>query len=177
MTKFYHGIAANFVGDAIIPLSQMATANPELYAEYRRKYEGRESVVERQIPLLDCGWADVVQLLPLHPSKLFNLQLELGLIEEIPDYNYFEIDSSNLDAAQAAVFFKTAPGDENTKVEWLRDVNIDDLQSIPEATRAYYASMRGTGEPVFNYQFVPHVLYRGQIDITNANRVNLRDLV
>ncbi len=132
-----------------------------------------EEILERKIPLLDCLWNDVVQLLPLHPLQLFELQKELGLITEIPDYKYYQIDVSALDPSQTVVYFKTAPGEENVTVKWLKDVQFEELQDIPEATRKYYESMVGTGEPVFNYQFVPHVVCRDTIDVSTARRMTL----
>ena len=173
MNFLYHGIPEMMHGDALVPLSTMHAKDPELHAKYLEKYKGREAIVERRVPLLDCSWSDVVQLLPLHPGQLFELQHKLGLKDEIPDYRYFKIDASRLDPNKTAVFFKTAPGDEHVTVKWLRDVDFDELQSIPPATIRYYESMIGTNEPVFNYQFVPHILYQGEIDIAGCDVISL----
>ena len=174
MTYFYHGIPEEMKGNSLIPLNEMMSVDPELRAKYLEKYKGREEILERKIPLLDCLWNDVVQLLPLHPRQLFELQKELGLITEIPDYKYYQIDTSTLNPSQTVVYFKTAPGEENVTVKWLEDVNLEELQGIPQATRKYYESMVGTGEPVFNYQFVPHVVYRGTVDVSSAQVIHLR---
>ena len=115
-----------------------------------------------------------MQLLPLHPRKLFELQQELGIVDELPDYRYFQIETSQLEPSKTVVYFKTAPGEENVTVKRLADVNLDDLQSVPPATVEYYKSMVGTGEPVFNYQFVPHIIYRGTIDVSSAKIVSLK---
>lgn len=173
MTFLYHGIPEDMKGDELITLSQMFAKDPVLHQKYLEKYKGREEILERRIPLLDCLWNDVVQLLPLHPRKLFELQLQLGLINEIPEYRYFQIDPTTLNIDDTVVYFKTAPGEENVTVKWLKDSNLDELQEIPEATIKYYESMVGTGEPVFNYQFVPHILYRGSVDISKSNTINL----
>ena len=175
MTYLYHGIPEDMKGNALIPLNQMMTVDAELRNKYLEKYKGREEILERKIPLLDCLWNDVVQLLPLHPKKLFALQKQLSIVDEIPDYRYFQIDSSKLDPSKTVVYFKTAPGEENVTVKWLSDVNFDELQDIPPATANYYKKMVGTGEPVFNYQFVPHVVYRGTIDVSDADIISLRD--
>lgn len=173
MAFLYHGKPEEMVGTSLIPLSKMIIERHDLYSKYLEKYKGREAVVERQIPLLECSWNDVVQLLPLHPLKLFELQQQLGLIDKIPDYQYFEIDPSKLDKNNTVVYFKSAPGDQFVTVKWLKDVDLDQLQGIPAETAAYYKSMVGTGEPVFNYQFVPHILYRGIIDISEARIIDL----
>ena len=173
MTHFYHGIPEDMKGDSLIPLNKMMSIDPELRAKYLEKYKGREEILERKIPLLDCLWNDVVQLLPLHPKKLFELQQQLGMVKEIPDYRYFQIEMSQLNPTKTVVYFKTAPGEENVTVKWLADVDLDDLQTVPPATVDYYKSMIGTGEPVFNYQFVPHVVYRGTIDVSSTQVINL----
>jgi hypothetical protein len=171
MTMVYHGIPEDMEGTKLVPLNVMFARRPDLYEKYLEKYKGREEILERRIPLLDCLWNDVVQLLPLHPRQLFELQQKLGLIEQVPDYHYNEIDASVLDSTRTVVYFKTAPGEENITVKWLKDVNVDELQEIPAATVEYYESMVNTGETVFNYQFVPHIVYMGDIDISSANTI------
>ncbi len=173
MSYFYHGIPEHMNGDSLIPLNEMMSVDPELRAKYLEKYIGREEILERKIPLLDCLWNDVVQLLPLHPRKLFELQQQLGIVEELPSYRYFQIETSQLDPHKTVVYFKTAPGEENVTVKWLSDVNLDDLQDVPPATVDYYKSMIGTGEPVFNYQFVPHIVYKGLIEVSGVEVVSL----
>ncbi len=175
MTYFYHGIPEEMKGSELIPLSKMLEVDADLRTKYLEKYKGREEILQRTIPLLDCLWNDVVQLLPLHPKQLFSRQQELGIVTEIPDYKYFQIDASKLDPAKTVVYFKTAPGEEGVTVKWLSDVNLDDIQDIPPATENYYKSMVDTGEPVFNYQFVPHIIYKGTIDVSAAKIISLRD--
>ena len=160
-------------GNTLLPLNDMQSSHPELYKLHRAKYEGREEVMKRQIPLLGCLWNDVVQFLPVHPSKVFELQVELGLIPEVPSYKFFEIEADCLDPDKTVVYFKTAPGEENTEVKWLRDVDFAQLQEIPQATVDYYKSLVGTGELPFNYQFIPHVLYQGSVDVSKAPIISL----
>lgn len=45
--------------------------------------------------------------------------MELTLVDKIPNYQHYEIDVSRLDPGKTAIFFKTAPGEENTTVRWL----------------------------------------------------------
>lgn len=168
MSYIYHGVPERMEGRELIPLNRMKDANPELYAAYAKKYEGREEVMERRIPLLDCLWNDVTQFLPLHPAKVFQLQKELGLIKAIPPIQFYEIDLQSLDSAKTVVYFKSAPGDENIEVKWLSNVDFKSLQDVPPATKAYYETLVGTGELPFNYQFVPHVLTMDIVDVSRA---------
>jgi hypothetical protein len=118
-------------------------------------------------------WNDVVQFLPTHPRKVFELQRDLGLIPKVPPYKFYEINTDSLDPDKLVIFFKTAPGEENTEVRWLHDVDLSSLQTVQKATLEYYKSLIGTGELPFNYQFIPHVLYKGTVDITNVNIITL----
>lgn len=173
MTYIYHGIQDDFDGDELIPLNLMREKRLDLYEKYREKYKDREDTIEATIPLLNCSWNDVVQLLPFNPVKLFELQLEYDLIEVVPNYKYFQIDTDLLDVNKAVVYFKTTPGVENVTIKWLKDVDLNSLHSVPAATRDYYKSMIGTGKPVFNYQFVPHIVYKGSIGISKAKSVDI----
>ncbi|HUP26402.1 MAG TPA: hypothetical protein VM124_02005 [Candidatus Limnocylindrales bacterium] len=175
MNFIYHGVPEQMIGTHLIPLNRMDATMAETRDKNLEKYEGREEILERKIPLLDCLWNDVIQFLPLHPQKVFELQQELGLIDNVSPYKFFEINLRNLDPHQTVVFFKTAPGEENTYIKWLKDVDFESLQIIPDATLAYYKSLIGTGELPFNYQFIPHIIYKGTLDISGSNVITLRD--
>jgi hypothetical protein len=169
MSVIYHGVPEHMEGRSLLPLNQMATSHPELHTQYLKKYEGREEIMQKKIPLLECLWNDVVQFLPLNPIKIFELQVELGFIPNVPSYQFYKIELSQLNSDKTVVYFKSAPGEENVTVKWLRDVDFAALQEIPEATVQYYESLIGSGELPFNYQFIPHILYMGELDIANSD--------
>jgi len=173
MTYIYHAVPERMEGDTLIPLNQMRTSHPGLYAQYLQKYKGREELLQRKVPLIGCLWNDVVQFLPLHPSKIFQLQQKLGLIDKIPPYKYFQIELASLDPKKTVVYFKNAPGEENALVKGLQSVDFAQLQEIPSATINYFTSLIDTGELPFNYQFVPHVLYKGAVDISKSSVITL----
>lgn len=174
MQSIYHGIPEQMIGDVLMPLNRMETAQPELYTKYMQKYAGREEILQKRIPLLDCLWNDVVQFLPINPQDIFEAQQELGIIKTIPSYKYFKIDPYTLDPAKTVVYFKTAPGEENVSVKWLKDVNLAAIQEVPKATLDYFQALIGTGELPFNYQFVPHILHKGSVDISAAAIITLK---
>lgn len=175
MNFIYHGVPEQMIGSKLIPLNQMQDDMSQVRDRYLKQYKGREEILERKVLLLDCLWNDVVQFLPLHPQKVFNLQKELALIPEVPPYRFYEMNLSLLDPNKTVVFLKSAPGEENTEVKWLKDVKLEALQEIPEATIAYYKTLIGTGELPFNYQFIPHILYMGTVDISGSNIITLAD--
>lgn len=173
MFYIYHNVPAEMIGTELLPLTEMSKVRPDLSDKYTEKYQGREEIMERHVPVLDCSWNEVVQFLPFHPSKAFGLQVEMGILPEMPHYKFFEIPLDLLDPAKTAVYFKTAPGEENAEVKMLQDVNFATIQDMPEATKDYYQTLVGTGELPFNYQFVPHVLYKGTLDVSSVKTITL----
>jgi len=111
--------------------------------------------------------------LPFHPRKIFELQVAMKLIPELPHYKFFEIDLSLLNPTRTVVFFKDKPGEENVVVKWLADVDFNAIQEIPQATIEYYKTLVGTGELPFNYQFVPHIVHMGNVDVSNSEIISL----
>ena len=71
------------------------------------------------------------------------------------------------------VFFKDAPGEENVKVKWLSSVDFESIQQVPPATIAYYKTLEGTGELPFNYQFIPHIMHMGNVDVVSAKVITI----
>jgi hypothetical protein len=71
------------------------------------------------------------------------------------------------------VFFKNRPGEENIIVKWIDDIDFEQIQEIPQATINYFKSMIGAGEPPLNFQFVPHIVHKGTVEISNSKIITL----
>ena len=173
MHYVYHGVPPELVGTKLFPLNMLEKEAPDVYDQQRSKYKGREEVSQRQIPELDCTWADVVQLLPLHPRKVFEAQREMNAISELPEYTYLKIPLSQLDPSRTFVYFKTAPGEKYSRILPIDQVDFDAIQEVPPSTLVYYYMSAQAQTPAFNYQFIPHVLYKGEIDISDTEIVNV----
>lgn len=151
----------------------MNTVNLKTQKTHQKKYAGRPEMLKKKIQLLDCLWNDVVQLLPLHPKKVFEQQKQFGLIPDVPPYKFYQIDPAQLDPKKTVIYFKTAAGEENSYTRWLSEVNLGTIQGLPPATIEYYRSLIGSGELPFNYQFIPHVMHQGKIDVSGAEIITL----
>ncbi len=170
MSYVYHSVPEKMIGHNLVPLNIMRQKHHELFTQYSKKYEGRQEILNRHIPLLDCFWSDVVQFSPVHPSKIFELQKSLGLIRKMPIYQYFEIDTKLFNPEKAVVYFKSDYGEENIKFMWLKDIDLSLISEVPQPTIDYYKTFIGTGKLPLNYQFIPHILYAGTID-TSASKI------
>ena len=156
MNYVYHGVPETMFGNELVPLNAMRGDMEDIAKLHRQKYDGRESVMQRRIPLLNCLWNDVVQFLPVDPEKVFSLQAALGLLREVPHYRFYKIDISTIALDNTVVY-----------------VDFSDLQTIPPATERYYRTLMGKDELPFNFQFIPHVLHQGSVDISQATVITL----
>lgn len=71
MTKnyLYHKVPPDFVGPILYPLNRLKQRLPDVYARQVKKYQGREAVLKRRIPHLNCLWNDVLHFSPVHPTQ------------------------------------------------------------------------------------------------------------
>ena len=67
----YHRKPVNMEGDTLYPLNSLRSKFPNLYDAQAKKYEGREELMQRKIPILNCLWNDVIHLAPVHPKHVF----------------------------------------------------------------------------------------------------------
>ena len=76
-----------------IPLNEMKECLPEIYALEAAKYQGREQVMEQNVPHLECLWNDVVFFSPLDPRIVFS-RLEKSGYQFYRDRYEFSTDST-----------------------------------------------------------------------------------
>ena len=50
----------------------MKDQHPAVYEEHVKKYKGRERLLRREIPLLNCLWNDVLHISPIHPQLVMD---------------------------------------------------------------------------------------------------------
>src|SRR5687767_13236025 len=90
MTKIYHRRPDDLFGQTLYPLNRLKDVAPEQYARQRAKYEGREALCDFRVPHLNCLWNDVLHFSPVHPAKLRELCVAVGLRWKEADW--FELD-------------------------------------------------------------------------------------
>lgn len=170
MAYLYHMVPREMVGTILYPLNTLKYTHPDLFSEYAKKYSGREQVLERRIPTLDCLWNDVLHFTALHPKKVMEELVKLGCTPM--HFECYQIDSFQLDPANTTVF------------TYLRDVKgqvlieddfapydpsaTDQWAYVPDATRTYFKESLEHGERPLMYHFVPHILYKGNLDVSDA---------
>jgi hypothetical protein len=173
----YHRVPEGLRGSVLYPLNQLKGIYPDLYLELRKRYATREDIASLRIPpLANCLWNDVLHLSPVHPMRL-NAALGAAGHELPSDWRrFFEIDANLLDPAAAVIYKLLTPF-------WSGQFNVvaasaligeeclpfdpellPEFGNVPLAAREYYASVPA-GSSVALFLGVPHVLYRGRIDL------------
>lgn len=166
----YHLAPKELVGTALLPLSQLQSDHREFYERYARKYEGREELLDDQVPGLDCRWQDVVFLTALTPDTIRRLHEAAGF--ELPELRWFQIDPETLELSRLVIYWyrhsqrerKYVPGNwQEFSVELLPE-----LHKVPDATHQHYADASKARTRPFAFFRTPHILHKGALDVTDC---------
>lgn len=170
MQYVYHLIPKNFVGNVLFPLNRLKDSLPETYLSQAAKYAGREKMLERQIPKLNCLWNDVLHCSSLNPRILFEHLESIGL-GSYSGTKWYKIPCSVLENVPVAIYRAPAEPRKNlTLVDG--DIELFNLMSWEEPSSLsvqaidYFAKCKSEKTTLFAFQFIPHVLIKAQIDVT-----------
>ena len=174
----YHRVPVNLRGSVLYPLNELKDVYPDLYVELRKSYATRQDIASLRLPQLGyCLWNDVLHFTAAHPSALKAAVESAGHV--LPDgwNRFFRIDTSLLHASSAAIYknslgplwsgkFDVDAASEQIGSDCLPfdPAALADFTEIPEATRRYYSSVP-PGAALLLFLNVPHVFYRGRIDL------------
>jgi len=172
-TWLYHKVPLQMMGDIIYPLNTLKDINPMLYRIGCEKYYGREAVMERRVPSLDCLWNDTVFLIATDPRAFDQAIHDAGLMSPRDfGYTYFKIDLATLDPTRLATFIQR----ENDELvfEPFDPTRMEEYANIPAIQYAYYQEKRKMARPYYLvHSLTTHVLYKGNIDIRKAEIITL----
>jgi hypothetical protein len=158
--SLYHLKPKNLQGDILYPLNTLKEKHPEAYDKAIAEYIGREDIPQKQIPLLNSTWGDVIHFSAVHPEEVKNALVEAGHTYYF-DTEHFEIDPRIIDPKNAIVYIENEKGDSFTPYD---PNELDKFSSLPQATKDHYKQMAEIGEKPFLYLGVPHILYKGTLD-------------
>jgi hypothetical protein len=176
MTSLYHMVPKKMSGTVLYPLNQLRGRMPEMYAEHVAKYAGREAVMEQHIPVLDCLWNDVLHFTAVDPEIICQALREAGRVDSI-HWKLYRVDPSRLDPSVAVVYRcahkkrEDALAPENFAP--FAAETLEEYAQLPEATRVYYHRMIEKGERPLLFHRVPHILYKGTLDMAEIPVVEI----
>lgn len=161
----YHILPKQMEGEILLPPSELPKA---LYTKEKAKYEGREDWFSRQIPKLHCTAEDVLQFSTLDPIKLFRLFKLLGL-EKVSPKTILRFPIQAFQDREIVLFSYGKELDYDYQL--IQPEDYQETTSIPPDTVSYYLSCLESGESPLIFEFVPHLLLKGSLDINQATKI------
>ncbi|MEI6850699.1 MAG: hypothetical protein WCK26_01900 [Candidatus Saccharibacteria bacterium] len=170
MRYVYHRVPENMIGDVLYPMNRLSDVDEKIYNLYKSGYDGREHLLKREIPYIDCLWNDVIHCCPVHPQRIIDALRKAG-VKKIPKSRYFEINiERDLDINDAVIFYRNSEKFGDIRFEKAIGADWNKVDIIPQLTLDYYQEVAKTEEPLFLYQGIPHFLYKGEIK-TNGLKI------
>lgn len=158
-------------GNTLFPLNVLKNTHPETYAKAYSKYEGRERVTEQVIPTLNCLWNDVLHFSAVLPAEIKQALVDAGMPAS-RELTFYQINPNLLDPQSTTIYlYAQTLETAKMKPENFEPYVPDELgryASLPQITRDYYNKMFAKGARPLMYVHVPHILYKGSIDISDA---------
>ncbi len=169
-------VPKNMQGSILYPLNMLAQKMPEIYAQNISKYIGREHITKQRIPILNCLWNDVLHLSPVHPKDIKNALLEIGYKAEFT-INSYEITPEDLIKENTIVYLNLeSENKDKMRTENFTSYNSDVINKynlIPQSTKDYFKKIINAGGRPLIYHNVPHVFYKGLLDISKAKIISV----
>ena len=175
-TCVYHLKPTDMVGEILKPLNTLKNEAPNVYETKVKKYDGREFLLERRIPVLDCLWNDVVHMSPVPPDEWKQVLLEAGMQDK--KYTFYKIDCSELNQSNLAIYWfkrverfrKDMSPDEFTAFS---PESLETIRTVPQASRDYFKDTYDSGAKPLLFLGIPHILYKGEIDVSRAETITI----
>jgi len=172
----YHLVPEKIIGNTLYPLNRLKEIDRDLYATHEAKYAGRSDLMKRPVPQLDCLWNDVLMFSPVAPDKIRQALIDAGHIRE--KRKWFVVPVSLLEREKSVfdIPMPVKPADLSLAFEddyqWFSQDLLARYSEVPTLTHDYYKSVP-SGEPVFFFQFIPHLLYRGTLNIDSLSQIEV----
>jgi hypothetical protein len=173
ISPVYHFVPRNQKGNVLVPLNALQNIYPDVFSIQKEKYNGREWVMQQQIPHLNCLWNDVTHTTPIHPSIFREALLASGFSwkQKIPFYKIDPVQAKF--TTENTVIYLARHTLKASREEQERDLTPFDpellphLTDLPEATLQYYREMKAENKRPLLFVHAPHVLHRGQIETSH----------
>ena len=161
------------VGTTLYPLNTLKGEQPDLYASHVAKYAGREALLTRQIPFLNCWWNDVVQFSPVAPTQIRDALITAGYPWKAIKWFEIEPEHHRFSDQNTVLYFprKKERGDFSVKQDDFKPYStksLDQIRELPPTMNTYFSETVAQGARPFPFIYIPHVLHRGTIDVSAA---------
>lgn len=165
------------VGSVLYPLNGLKQHAPAQYAAHAAKYAGRDYMLTRRLPKLDCLWNDVLHCAPIHPSTIRRAITEAGF--SVPNslrwfvipvdaithsMAIFQSDKHHTSALPDACITRVAPQ------------SYREVTEMSASTLAWYAELKENNQPLRGFfNRAPHLLIQGAVDVSTYDIIVWND--
>lgn len=171
MFYLYHKVPENGVrGNVLYPLSTLKVLFPDIYKAEVAKYKGREEDMQKFIPVLNCMWNDVLHLSPISPAEICKALIAAGRKDQF-SFTCFKIGAEKINASNAVIYLFSHPSNgviDNKEIVPYQIDQLDEYKNITDLARDHYLQRLSVQKRVLLHYGLPHVLYKGNIDITST---------
>jgi hypothetical protein len=172
----YHFKRKNMVGTKLIPLNSLKSAYPEVYNTHVKKYVGREKLLTRAIPILNCLWNDVLHLSPINPQLILDVWKENEMVLEARKCESFEVFKIPVNKllTDKTITFQSFNFDYNefdpslNKYDKFCSDSYNELSHVPADQIKVWREDVATDRPMFWYSHIMHILFEGEIETSDC---------
>ena len=164
--KLYHIVPEEMIGTTLMPLATLEQIAPALGRQERAKYAGREHIAAMAIPCLACTWLQVLHMFAV-PLDVVRRRQELLMSRPL---RFFEIEIHKLNPNHLAVWYRD---DEQTGHMVFDPFDTSLPVDCPdEEHEQWFRDEYAAGRPLPLFAAIPHILYKGNIDISRCSIVS-----
>lgn len=170
-TFVYHKVPREMIGNNLYALNSLKSVSPILYESAIKKYKNRIDILNKKVTPLNCLWSDVIHLSPIDPKIIKKAMIDSGIQINI-QLPYYKISTLKLDPSLTTLYF---PSLENRQEEFFATYPSEQFSNfeLPNETVSYYARCIDMGVEPLMYYGLPHIFYKGDIDINGVEVINI----
>ena len=160
MKYLYHRVPNHIVGKELVPLNKLKEISQKAYEREIKKYIGREILLKKKIPKLNCLWNDVIHITAIHPSKIKRALKDAGF-KEFASSKWFKINPKLLDPKINLPKYYVP----------FRTKDLDKYNHYNKNSIKYFKDKFKAGEKPLLFYFAPHILYKGKLKIKDLELI------
>lgn len=168
----YHQVPTKLKGNTLYPLNELKTMYPDIYQAEVAKYQGREQLMEEQIPLGDAQWNDVIHLTAVHPAKVKEALVEAGMTD-LPEMEWYQIPISLLQVDNSIIWSGHFEDEPNDQFRQFNEEALQQAAKIPVETQEYYQEEISQGHRPLMFKYIPHIFYKGSIPLEQCQKITV----
>lgn len=170
---FYHLKPNKMMGKNLLPLSSLEEEFPSIAKGYIKSYKGRERILNKKIPPLDCRWKDVIFGSCLDPRLIFAALELLGLFDDEP-ITILKFPISVLNKKEFCKYQESKSGESFSK---LTTASYKEERTISIDTMKYFVDSVKKKESPLIFYGVAHILIKGDLDLDKAEEIKYKSIL